>query len=111
MPATRNNRALLLPIASPCLAGTGTHEATLDNHMIDNRDKNCEETLHEREPHRPGRTIQTRRDFLSGFTIGASMLSAGCTAGGRSRGIDGPSEPRGPADVTLRIGPVLADID
>jgi len=54
----------------------------------------------------------TRRDFLSHVTIGAALLS-GCDRGSRSpessTGGDSAA-PSGPADVTLRIGPVLADI-
>lgn len=78
--------------------------------MIDNLDKNCEGALNKREQHRLGRTVQTRRDFLSGLTIATGILSAGCSGGGRSRESEGYAERLGPADVTLRIGPVLADI-
>jgi FtsP/CotA-like multicopper oxidase with cupredoxin domain len=49
----------------------------------------------------------TRRDFLSGVTIGSGLLLAGCNRGGETGGAGTPS---GPADVTLRIGPALVDI-
>jgi FtsP/CotA-like multicopper oxidase with cupredoxin domain len=45
-------------------------------------------------------TEVTRRSFLSGATIGTALLSGGCN----------DSAPTAPADVTLRIGPVLVDI-
>ena len=48
----------------------------------------------------------TRREFLSGTAIGASLLLANC---GRQANAPAP-EIQGPADVTLRIGPVLVDI-
>ena len=51
----------------------------------------------------------TRRDFLSGLAIGAGMLLEGCqTQSGGGAASD--STPGGPADVTLRIAPVLVDI-
>ncbi len=47
----------------------------------------------------------TRRRFLAGATAGAGALLAGCHRGAK------PEEmPSGPADLTLRIGPVLVDI-
>lgn len=50
----------------------------------------------------------TRRGFLSGATLGTGLLLSGCRPGGPSAS---PGEaPAGPADVTLRIGNVLADI-
>jgi FtsP/CotA-like multicopper oxidase with cupredoxin domain len=51
--------------------------------------------------------MQTRRSFLSSASIGAGLLLSGC------RRSEEPTEPAvlaGPADVTLRIGPVLVDI-
>jgi len=41
------------------------------------------------------------------MTMGAGLLAAGCSRTGPS---GGPGDLDGPADVTLRIGPVLADI-
>ena len=78
--------------------------------MIDNRRKNHIGVLNNQEQYRLDEAIQTRRDFLSGLTTAAGILSVGCSAGGKSREADRSAEPRGPADVTLRIGPVLADI-
>ncbi len=60
--------------------------------------------------HRPQ---NTRRNFLSDIAIGSGLLLTGCTRGGESRESDKTSESAatsGPADVTLRIGPVLVDI-
>jgi len=52
-------------------------------------------------------TVTTRRNFLSGATLGAGLL-AGCRSGGPS---ESPAEASAaPADVTLRIGNLLADI-
>ena len=53
----------------------------------------------------------TRRNFLSGVTAGAGLLLTGCNRGGGSgeSAPAGGSTPGGPADVTLRIAPVLAD--
>src|SRR5579859_7245916 len=51
-------------------------------------------------------TPATRRHFLSGMTLGAGFMIEGCN---RSNEPDKPAE-SGPADVTLRIGPVLVDI-
>jgi FtsP/CotA-like multicopper oxidase with cupredoxin domain len=51
--------------------------------------------------------LATRRDFLSSVSAGAGLLLTGC--GSRS-GSGTQPEASGPADVTLRIGPVLADI-
>ena len=48
-------------------------------------------------------TETTRRGFLSSAT-GAGLLMAGCRRSGP------PEAPSGPADVTLRIGNVLAEI-
>lgn len=56
---------------------------------------------------------RTRRDFLSEITFGAGLLLAGCHRLDQPQreGVDVDSRPpSGPADVTLRIGPVLADI-
>jgi hypothetical protein len=46
----------------------------------------------------------TRRDFLSDVAIGSGLLLSGCSRVGPSQ------ESAAPADVTLRIGPVLVDI-
>jgi FtsP/CotA-like multicopper oxidase with cupredoxin domain len=46
----------------------------------------------------------TRRDFLSGIATGSGLLLPGCSRVGPSQ------ESATPADVTLRIGPVLVDI-
>ena len=56
------------------------------------------------------RAPQTRRDFLAAVTSGAGLLLAGCNSG--PAGPEKSAEPSnaGPADVTLRIGPVLVDI-
>jgi FtsP/CotA-like multicopper oxidase with cupredoxin domain len=48
---------------------------------------------------------RTRRDFLSGLAVGTGLLSGGC-----NRAVHPVESPGGPADVTLRIGPVLVDI-
>jgi FtsP/CotA-like multicopper oxidase with cupredoxin domain len=50
------------------------------------------------------RTRHTRRDFLGGAALGTALAAGGC------RGAGPAAEPAGPADVTLRIGPVLVDI-
>jgi FtsP/CotA-like multicopper oxidase with cupredoxin domain len=51
--------------------------------------------------------LETRREFLSNVTAGTGLLLAGC---GNRTGSATQAEVTGPADVTLRIGPVLADI-
>jgi len=48
---------------------------------------------------------QSRRGFLSAAGMGAAVLAAGCAPVERTE-----SAPAGPADLTLRIGPVLVDI-
>lgn len=56
---------------------------------------------------------KTRRAFLSHVAAGSGLLLAGCGRRGESRDSSGTSESAatsGPADVTLRIGPVLVDI-
>jgi FtsP/CotA-like multicopper oxidase with cupredoxin domain len=51
----------------------------------------------------------TRRDFLSAMAAGPAFGLAACNrTRGSNAGLTNP--PAGPADVTLRIGPVLADI-
>jgi FtsP/CotA-like multicopper oxidase with cupredoxin domain len=55
------------------------------------------------------RSLGTRRDFLSGVAMGTGLLLGGCN---RS---SGPNDPvagsnTGPADVRLRIAPVVVDI-
>lgn len=52
-------------------------------------------------------TQTTRRSFLSRATVGSGLLLAGCHRNGLS---EAPAEEQGSADVTLRIGNVLADI-
>jgi FtsP/CotA-like multicopper oxidase with cupredoxin domain len=47
----------------------------------------------------------TRRDFLSAATTAAGLLIAGCNRENGSAPV-----PEGPADVTMRIGPVLVDV-
>jgi FtsP/CotA-like multicopper oxidase with cupredoxin domain len=49
-------------------------------------------------------TQTTRRDFFHDLAIGGALVMGGC---GREQS---PAPPAGPADVTLRIGAVLADI-
>src|SRR5947209_2834543 len=53
--------------------------------------------------------MRTRRDFLYGTAASAGLLLANC---GQPRPADQNNAEKnaGPADVTLRIGPVLADI-
>ncbi len=56
---------------------------------------------------------QSRRGFLYGLAIGSGLLLPGCHGGGEPGTAAPPAEsapPDGPADVTLRIAPVLADI-
>jgi len=50
----------------------------------------------------------TRRDFLSGITLGSSLLINGCSQSAPPSPT--ADTPTGPADVTLRIGNVLVDI-
>ena len=53
----------------------------------------------------------TRRAFLASTVAGSSVLLAGCgPAPARHADGSGDTAPPGPADVTLRIGTVLADI-
>ena len=52
----------------------------------------------------------TRRSFLSGVAIGSGLLTGGCNRAGQPVESPGGATPGGPADVTLRIGPVLVDI-
>src|SRR6476660_8212910 len=52
----------------------------------------------------------TRREFLSELTAASGMLLAGCNAGANPPKDLRSIEPGGPADVTLRIGPVRVDI-
>jgi FtsP/CotA-like multicopper oxidase with cupredoxin domain len=53
-------------------------------------------------------TPKTRRGFLSDAALGAGLLLAGCNRAGAPANEEPPVS--GPADVTLRIGPVLVDI-
>src|SRR5579871_189162 len=52
-------------------------------------------------------TMRTRRDFLTDVALGSGLVLAGCSS---QQPASEASAPSGPADVTLRIGPVLADI-
>ena len=55
--------------------------------------------------------LRTRRSVLSGAMMGAGLLLGGCNRAGRTEESATPEgPPGGPADVTLRIGPVLVDI-
>ena len=51
----------------------------------------------------------TRRDFFSVLGATGSLVLSGCS-GKEPAGAAGHPELAGPADVTLRIAPVLADI-
>src|SRR6202142_4549383 len=51
---------------------------------------------------------QTRRGFVWSLATGTGLLLDGCQRTGSDAG--SPGEVAGPADVTLRIGPVLTDI-
>src|SRR5271170_2493797 len=70
-------------------------------------------TAPSRRAERNGTMIEkTRRSFLTGATVSAALLGAcnrSATTGTSGPGSDGRT-PSGPADVTLRIGSVLADI-
>ena len=48
----------------------------------------------------------TRRAFFEDIAVGSSLALAGCNRATAPA----PASPTGPADVTLRIAPVLADI-
>src|ERR1700731_2922611 len=52
-------------------------------------------------------TRETRRRFLAEATLGTGLLWTCCN---RGRAPATAGAPSGPADVTLRIGPVLVDI-
>jgi FtsP/CotA-like multicopper oxidase with cupredoxin domain len=54
-------------------------------------------------------TRKTRRSFMQDVAAGGSLLLAGCNRTSAPTE-PAPSAPTGPADVTLRIAPVLADI-
>ena len=53
-------------------------------------------------------TLKTRRNFLSDAALATGLLCSGCNRPGAPSNAE-PSA-NGPADVTLRIGPVLVDI-
>jgi FtsP/CotA-like multicopper oxidase with cupredoxin domain len=54
---------------------------------------------------------KTRREFLTGSAIASAFLLGGCNRDGTSNGsASRETAPADRADVTLRIGPVLADI-
>ena len=53
---------------------------------------------------------RTRRSFLSGLAMGTGLLTGGCRRAGQPAESPNGATPGGPADVTLRIGPVLVDI-
>lgn len=52
-------------------------------------------------------TGRTRRDFLSGAAAGAALLAAGCN---QRQSASPETTPAGPADLNLRIAPVLVEI-
>lgn len=52
--------------------------------------------------------LKSRRNFLTSVVLGGGAALAGCTR--ESGSAEKPATPEGPADVTLRIGPVLVDI-
>src|SRR5512142_1894619 len=52
-------------------------------------------------------TPPTRRSFVSGLTAGMGLILGGCN---RTTSETAGTRDAGPADVTLRIGPVLVDI-
>jgi len=52
----------------------------------------------------------TRRDFLAGIASASGILGAACTRAAGPGGNGSAALETGPADVTLRIGTVLADI-
>src|ERR1035437_10344724 len=54
---------------------------------------------------------KTRRDFFTDAAAASGLLLAGCSRSSSPK-VAGSEEiaPGGPADLTLRIGPVLADI-
>src|SRR6266849_8268930 len=53
---------------------------------------------------------KTRRRFLSDVSVGTGLLLAGCNRAGSSGDAAKTGGAAGPADVTLRIAPVLVDI-
>jgi FtsP/CotA-like multicopper oxidase with cupredoxin domain len=54
---------------------------------------------------------KTRREFLAGSAIASGLLLGACSRTTNRNGSEpGETAPAGPADVTLRIGTVLADI-
>src|SRR3984957_5812416 len=54
-------------------------------------------------------SLKTRRGFFSDVALGSSLLFTACNRGGPAGNAES-APPSGPADVTLRIGPVLVDI-
>jgi hypothetical protein len=52
---------------------------------------------------------RTRRDFLSDAAVASAFLLGGCNSSPGNR-TDASADKPGKADVTLRIGNVLADI-
>src|ERR1022692_4231103 len=57
--------------------------------------------------------MHSRRNFLTDLAAGSGLLLAGCSpsaAPEKAANSTGAAPPTGPADVTLRIGPVLVDI-
>jgi len=51
-----------------------------------------------------------RRDFLAGAVLGAGAIATACRSANETGSDNRTGASNGPADVTLRIGPVLADI-
>ena len=52
----------------------------------------------------------TRRNFLTDAAAASALLLGGCNRAPNAGTGSEPATPGGPADITLRIGPVLADI-
>jgi FtsP/CotA-like multicopper oxidase with cupredoxin domain len=53
---------------------------------------------------------KTRREFFTDAAVASGLLLAGCGRSGPGIADSEEAAPEGPADVTLRIGPVVADI-
>ncbi|HVV44995.1 MAG TPA: multicopper oxidase domain-containing protein, partial [Bryobacteraceae bacterium] len=52
----------------------------------------------------------TRRNFFQELAIGGGLALAGCSESANTGKTAAASNDKGPADITLRIGPVVADI-
>jgi FtsP/CotA-like multicopper oxidase with cupredoxin domain len=55
-------------------------------------------------------TAKTRRNFLTDAAAASALLWGGCSRSANNGAASQEAAPNGPADVTLRIGAVLADI-